>query len=445
MSMRISTPAGQTATSRYRGLGAPQLAAKEQAPVAVPLQPSMHAPELVRNSGAPSYPAQDVLSGALRRWNGTPTDSAYAPRRINPDVTIRGATETGRLVAHKPESPTVTRDGLIVFTSASDVTRRRILHAARLDAAGALIPGGTAIVDGCWTRPRVVVARDTFLVAGEGTVSLVAHDSGTLRVINTAPLDSPLAPIRTREGCIVIATAGCTMQAYNVEDDTLVRTGFVDYSNTKFAPEGSWLAPFQLENGLIISAMTVWESKAATLIATRLNADGTLQRVGQVTLGKLGAYRPAPNNRVIFCEDKTNATTVFEVDVNGHFSTVAKVPAHLRVSHVTVNSDGRGIAGDVDKYDRSYLFAPVRYSGAGHIELSMDSPFTSREPPILTSNGTLITTSTKGVTVEQLELDGKRTPRFHAPGVVACNAIAVTPSGFILVPTNEALVALGAA
>jgi hypothetical protein len=439
--MRMRAPSVD-ASVRYRGMAAPVATPSAVRPLELPLGPRLPSPAFgAKPSG---YAAKDVLKGVLERWTRIKPDSAFAPERINPDAVIAGATETGRLPAIKPEPPTVTRDGLILFASQSKVPGRSILHSARLDASGALVAGPSTPVIGRWTRPPVLVARDLFLIAGEDALSLVARDSGDrLRVTDTFPLWYPLTPIFTDTGVIVIATREGSMLAFKVDGEKLVRTGFAGRE-----ADADWRPPFRLENGLFITVEANYSAHASTLIATRLEGDGTLRRVGQTSLGRLGWYIPAPKNHVVFTDGETKVTTVFEVVDSGHFAIAATSTEPINLAYRIIGPDGHGIAGDVDAYvtkaGAPYLFAPVHFSESGKIELNAKASFASWTMPLLTRNGTLIRTSTEGVTVEQLDASGTRTPRFTAPGVVAAESMVVTRNGTILVPTKDALVALGA-
>ncbi len=376
----------------------------------------------------------------LGHWKPLPTDSAFAPQVINPDVTIGGLRVVGSYAIADPGTPTVTADGLIFFDASRFNPTSRKLCTSRIKGTGTLIYGGTTVANGAWVRRPLQLAHDLFVAAGADELSLILRskdadsDVDTIAVASTLPLAAPYTPIVTPNRHLVVATMDGTVQAYKVERDRLTRTGLVTTNS-----DGGGTAPFQLDNGLIISAAHA--SGQASIIATSLGSDGTLHRMGDVMVGPIGNVLRAPGNHLVHCDKATHAVTVFHADATGRFSRVDAPSERLEMARLVVNADGHGIAGSVDPQ----VFAPVRFSDQGKLDIDMKQSFTSTTFPILTRSGTLVRTSSTSVFIEDLTSDGALLVR-DTTGirrVVATKNIAVTPSGVLLVPTQYTLVALG--
>ncbi len=438
---RVSdTPPADPMTG-YRGVGAPQPKPAATEPLSVPLAPSLRPPDSVRDSALQSYPAQDVLSGTLHRWSGIPADSAYAPWRVNPDVKIAGASETGRLPADKPSALTVTRDGLILYARRTGYYTMPELCSARLDAQGRLIPGGTtAPLSDYGPRAPVQLARTTFLVSGGGELLTIVRDNGGgLAVAHRQPFDGGEMPVVTRDGVVIIQNDYSDLHAFTIDGTNVVHRsasasggGGVHASN----------APFQLPNGHIVSTAKRGTDRTM-IITTRVDATGELHPAYHVEMGKFWGCQPGPGNHVVFCEDHTYAITVFRVEADGRFTKVDDVAQRHPVELMTATVDGCGFAGTRSGAFPG-TFVPMRFSAQGKLELNMEQKLKSTDLPILTRNGTLITADYNRVTVETLNHDGSRTPRCSNPDVGTWNRVAVMPNGTIIVAADDALVALGA-
>ncbi len=319
----------------------------------------------------------------------------------------------------------------------------RHLCAARDNAQGQLVSGGTTVIESNGVRPALVVGRDTFLVAGPGKQFLVVRDSDDgLAVVNRRAFPFAKSPIVARQRFIVAASEKGGLTACTIRKNALKRT---DGMRPEPNADGDRIAPFQLDNGLIISVDLVPGQARATIIATRLRDDGTLQRLGQVIAGWCTTCLPAPGNHVVVCEQDTKSITVYRVDAGGQFVKVDEPVERLKLARLIVNADGNGIAGAPFTHLNRNVFVPVHFSGRGSFSPNMKASFTSTQLPILTRNGTLIRTSEDSVIVEHLNGDGTRTPLGTAERVIAKDKLTVTPNGTILVPTENALVALGGA